>query len=133
MRTRFTMWLAALTFLAACHPGQVSPPTRPEPTGPRDQYLILGSELESTSRDNLYDAVRQLRPGWFTRQNRQQSGEDNIIVYLDDRQLGPATALRRFSVRSIHSVKYLSPTEAQVRYGQTNIGRPAILVEMARQ
>ena len=105
--------------------------TRPV-SGSKDPYLILANELESITRDNLYDAVRQLRPGWFTRPNRQRSGEDNIIVYLDDRQMGSVEALRRFPTRAVAAVRYLSPTEAQVRYGQINRGRPAIQVEMQR-
>ena len=121
--------IAVLT--AGCQSGQSSPRTRPE-SGSREQYLILAAELESTGRDNLYDAVHQLRPSWFSRVVRQRSGEASIIVYHDDRQMGDVTMLRRVSTRSVKSVRYLSPTEAQVRYGQINVGRPAILLETAR-
>lgn len=114
-----------------CRSGQSGSPTRPQSTT-RDQYLILADELDATNRDNLYDAVRQVRPGWFTRRTRNQQGDAGILVYLDDRQIGNATVLRRFSARDIDRVRYLSPTEAQVRFGQTNLGRPAILVETAK-
>lgn len=131
MRT-FVVGISILVLALGCRSSQSSPPTRPEPTASRDPYLILAAELESLDRDNLYDAVRQLRPAWFTRRTRQRTGEENILVYLDDRQMGSASTLRRFSSRTVQSVRYLSPTEAQVRYGQINIGRPAILIESAR-
>ncbi len=125
--------LAILALALACRPSNAGFPTRPDPATTRDPYLILVAELESAGRDNLYDAVHQLRPGWFTRRTRDRTGEQNIIVYLDDRQIGPVTALRRFSPRDVASARYLSPTEAQVRYGQINTGRPAIQLELARQ
>jgi hypothetical protein len=127
---KLMLGLTLLSFATACRSGQGSA-SRPEQGG-RDPYLILASELEAAGRDNLYDAVRQLRPGWFTRPNRQSSGESSIVVYLQDRQMGSVTALRNFPARSVESVRYLSPTEAQVRYGQSNLGRPAIQIEMSR-
>jgi hypothetical protein len=128
IRRSLPVLLATLTLILACAPG---PGARRTP--PRDQYLILAEELESTNRDNLYDAVRQLRPTWFTRVSRQKSGDDAIVVYLDDRQLGTPTTMKRFSARAVASVRYLAPTEAQVRYGQLNEGRPAILLATTKE
>jgi len=124
--------LFVLSAVLGCRSGQSGSPTRPH-QGPRDQYLILAAELEAVGRDNLYDAVRQARPGWFTRSTRNRTGDGSILVYFDDQPVGNATALRRFSTQAVDKVRYLSPTEAQVRYGQTNVGRPAILVETARR
>lgn len=120
--------LGVLLVVVACAKAGSS---RPESSG-TDRYYIEAKELHSVSRDNLYDAVHQLRPGWFTRTTRQRSGEDRILVYLDDRQVGDASTLRRFSAQSVESVRYLSPTEAQVRFGQINVGRPAIVLVSAR-
>lgn len=117
----------------ACRSGQSGPPSRPETSIPREQYLIVQAELDAVGRDNLYDAVRQLRPEWFSRRTRNQTGEEAILVYLDDRQMGTVTVMRRFSTHSVQNVRYLGPTEAQVRYGQMNQGRPAIQIELARQ
>jgi hypothetical protein len=120
--------LATTTLVAAC---KSAPGARPNV--PKDQYLILPEELESTNRDNLYDAVRQLRPTWFSRVNRQKSGDEALVVYLDDRQIGGPTTMQRFSARAVASVRYLGPTEAQVRYGQANQGRPAIALSTTRE
>jgi hypothetical protein len=123
---------SVLTLAIGCSTARSGPATRPDSES-RDPYLITAKELDAVGRDNLYDAVRQLRPGWLTRRTRQQAGEDNIIVYLDDRQFGTVLQLRQVSSRAVQTVRYLSPTEAQVRYGQINGGRPAILLESVRQ
>lgn len=126
------MRLLAITILllattAACRSGRTS---RPE--GHVDQYLILASELEASKQGNLYDAVRQLRPFWLSRNVRGRTGESAIAVYADDQLIGSLSALRRMSVFAVDRVRYMSPTEAQTRYGQTNGGRAAIVVELAR-
>jgi hypothetical protein len=128
----FALSFALLGVATGCGKKNESPGTRPEPTASRDPYLILADEIEKTSRDNLYDAVRQLRPGWFSRRTRNRTGDETIIVYLDDRQMGSVGSLRAVPVQAVRSVRYLSPTEAQVRYGQINVGRPAILLESNR-
>lgn len=46
--------------------------------------------------------------------------------------LGTVGTLSRFDVGSVHTVRYLAPTEAQIRFGQLNGGRAAILIELAR-
>lgn len=94
--------------------------------------MIRPVELEATRQANLYDAVRQLRPFWLTRDTRR-SGEGGIAVYLDDQYIGDASALRRLPIHATAVVRYMSPTEAQVRYGQVNALRAAIVVESARR
>ena len=120
--------LAALVLLvSACR--STTRPSRPTPeTG--DPYLISATELEASPRSNLYDAVWELRPRWFTRSSRADVGD--VIVYVGDQQVGRADALRRFQTSQVVALRYLSGTEAQVRYGQNNRGRPAIVVELVR-
>ena len=127
MRLLTSLLLASLV-LAGCR----APSGAAARASKKDPYLILAEELATTQRDNLFDAVRQVRPTWFSRISRQQSGDASIMVYLEDRQIGEAATLRRFSVQSVASVRYLAPTEAQVRFGQANGGRPAIVLEAAR-
>jgi hypothetical protein len=90
----------------------------------------LASELEATPRANLYDAVFELRPRWFTRSSRADVGD--VLVYIGEQMVGRADVLRRFQAAQVVELRYLTPTEAQVRYGQNNRGRPAILVELIR-
>jgi hypothetical protein len=118
---------AAVLALSACQ--SAARPSRPEP-GTGDPYLILASELEATPRANLYDAVFELRPRWFTRSSRADVGD--VLVYIGEQMVGRADVLRRFQAAQVVELRYLTPTEAQVRYGQNNRGRPAILVELIR-
>lgn len=111
--------LLCLAGVDAC----VSPGGR-RPPGPRDPYLITARELSETPTDNLYDAVSQLRPDWYRR--GRAGASRTIMVYLDDRHVGDVSALRNFSPQSVAEIRYLSVTEAQVRYGTRNLGRPAI-------
>jgi hypothetical protein len=121
----------SLVFLAAaCHQSR---PTRPSAES-RDQYLILAAELESTGQVTLYDAVRRARPGWFTRATRERlTGDNALMVYVDDQPIGTAGALRRYAVNFAARIRFMPPTEAQVRYGQNNGGRAAIVIETERR
>ena len=47
--------------------------------------------------------------------------------------MGAVDILRNVSTYTIEAVRYLAPTEAQVRYGQTNGMRPAIILEPKRR
>jgi hypothetical protein len=127
----FFVGLCCFAATLACYSS--SPASRPVPRSTDPYLIILAAELRATERGNLYDAVRQLRPNWFTRTTRNRgSNEENILVYFDDRQIGNVTHLRRFTIEAATTVRYLSPTDAQVRFGQINNMRPAILIESAR-
>ena len=99
-----------------------------------DQYLIVAAELQGVRQNNLYDAVRQLRPSWWTRDVRGGStpADRGIVLYVDDRNVGSATELRSYPVTFPARVRYMSPTEAQVRFGPANGMRPAIVIETER-
>src|SRR4051812_39036633 len=86
--------LAALAVVVAC--ASAGPPNAKQKEG--DQYLIVASDLQATNQPTLYDAVRQVRPGWFSRRIPGRSGEDAIAVYIDNHLLGPPSTLRRLRV-----------------------------------
>jgi hypothetical protein len=118
--------LFLIVMTSACASGR---PIRPSVGG--DQYHIVSEELRATRRSmNLYEAVRELRPFWFTRHVRTG---DAITVYFDDQRVGSATQLQRVPISAAGSVRYLSPTEAQVRYGPTHPSGPVIAVESHRR
>lgn len=115
--------------LAACSAGR---PIRPQPAG--DQYLIAQEELQRTKQENLYDAIRQTRPFWFTRDTRRAgAAAGDVAIYLNEQLIGGLAQLRRIPVAATARVRYLSSTEAQLRFGPPNGLRPAILVESERQ
>ena len=124
---RLTALLVGLSLAAGCR--SAAPSSRSGPEG-GDPYLIRVQELDASPRQNLYDAIWELRPRWFTRSVRSDVGD--VAVYVDDQLIGRADVLRRFQTQQVEEVRYLGATEAQVRYGQSNRGRPAILVTLSR-
>jgi hypothetical protein len=92
----------------------------------------LGQDVASTNQGNLYDAIYQLRPEWLTRTVAQRRGDDAIAAYVDEQYIGPVSTLKRIPTFNIKRVRYLSASEAQNRYGQTNALRAAIAVEQER-
>lgn len=131
MIARRVVFASAYAFFAAISACSSGRPARPRQQG--EQYLIAQAELESTKQQNLYDAIRQLRPFWLTREMRRgTSGDAQILVYLDQQQLGGIGQLARLPVSATARVRYMSAAEAQVRFGVMNGLRPAIIVETAR-
>ena len=127
-----TRWLSSLIVvlaLGAC--SGAGRPSRPLPPG--EQFVVLAAELERSGQTNLYDAIKRIRPFWFTRDTRNlPQGEGSIAVYLDDQQIGGTGALRRLPISTTAIVRYIFPAEAQLRFGQINGLRAAIAVESAR-
>lgn len=124
-RTSFALPLAisAMWLVTSCVPSR----SRASADPASDPYLVVASELESSVRANLYDALFELRPRWFTRSNRAEP-----FVYVDDQVQGTVGVLRRFLPHQVALARYLSPTEAQVQYGQRNLGRAAIVLTLGR-
>lgn len=120
--------ISLMALMIACHTGRG---VRPQ-SGQGDQYLIMATELEASKQLNVYDAIRQLRPSWMTRPVRGRTGESTVAIYIDDRFIGTLSALRRISIMGVDRVRYMSPVEAQTRFGQNNGGRAAIVVESAK-
>lgn len=119
----------SLAFLTiGCHSGRS---VRPQP-GAGDQYLITAAELDPAKHATVYDAVRQLRPFWLTRNVRGRTGDNRISVYLDDQYIGTLGVLRRLPVTSAERLRYMTLTEAQTRFGSNNGGRAAIIVDTSK-
>ena len=125
--------VAGLTTAACRRPASESPvrPERPR-SAAGSLYLIEGDELKVATAQNLYDVVRLRRPAWLTRTVRNAQGNDAIVVYMNDRKVGTLNVLRDIPVEAARSLQYLSPTEAQVRYGPSHGRLAAIVVEIAK-
>ena len=93
----------------------------------------MKSELAEAVQSNLYDALLQVRSTWFSRRSRT-GGAQLIYIYLDDPLMGTtAGTLRSVSVNFPDRVRYLSPTDAQIRFGIRNNMAAAIVLEVDRQ
>jgi hypothetical protein len=89
-------------------------------TPDKDPDMIVAEELDGTKGATVYDAVRQLRPGWIlrSRPNPALPGQGNLIIYVDGQRYGAGIdGLRTIPLSAAFSVQYLSPTSAQARFG----------------
>ena len=110
-RSRITLTLVVAfglaTALAACSSGGGS-------SGPRrDPNLITTEELGEYTTLSALDVIRRLRPRWL-----QSRGQTSVQVIQDGARLGdPQNALRSIPVSDIAEMRFLSASDATMRYG----------------
>ena len=105
------------TGLAGCASGESGGPRR-------DPNRITVEELADYTTLTALDAVRRLRPRWL--QGRGAGNMPQLIV--DGARMGDAqNPLRSLSVSDIQEIRYLTASDATMRYG-TNFPGGAIVV-----
>ncbi len=113
---------ALVTGLAACASGGGSGGPR------RDPNLITMEELTDHSTLTALDAVRRLRPRWLTGRGAGTGGSNTPQLMLDGARMGDAAqGLRSISVADVQEMRYLSASDATMRFG-TNFPGGAIIV-----
>ncbi len=135
--------VALLTVLlanSACASGGAAPGAAPndamapQPRG--DRNLVGGEEIRRTNAADLYDALRQLRPGVFLSRGKNTPQEGAIgtaplpIVYVDGVMKGDVSALHQVQIGTVREVRILSGTEATQRFGTGHVAG-ALLVSLA--
>ncbi len=100
----------------------------------RDPDLITQAELATSPYNDLYDAIRTLRPemlaphgGGAASASLTNQGSYVLTVYQDGVKLSGVSALRNIPVGSVRSVRYLNASDATQQYGTGN-GMGAIVV-----
>ena len=116
---RFTIALVCLLGLASCSSSNAA--RAPRDVAPsHDADLLTAGELSNVTGSNVYDAVRQLRPQWIIRShpNPLLANQANLIIYVDGTRYGAGIdGLRQITIRSVYSVRYFSPANAEGRFG----------------
>lgn len=117
--------ICVLLFTAgACYPGSAGAPSDSE-RGPSRENRASGSsaptsstidavELQQVAGSNLYDAINQLRPGFFASRNGTSllnEPGDEILVVLDRHVLGGVSELRGIATKITKSVRRLSAAD----------------------
>lgn len=119
-RHKVSMLCVALV-AASCGTGR-TPDASPVPSG---DEVLLEEEIQMSNAGNLYDAIRMRRPRWLQRsQTRPTSltrAPAEVVVYLDGQRFGGPESLQRLTARSALWVEFLSPSEAQARFGHDNL------------
>lgn len=105
--------------------------------------VIEEEELQEASGSNAYDIVQSLRPSWLrARRGRdafpqaddnpdQPDGGGGPVVYVDGSEFGDVETLRQIGRDDLEEMEYLSPSDAQTRFGLDHDGG-AILVTLRR-
>ena len=96
----------------------------------RSSEILTKEEFEGSTASDALDLVQQYRPMWL--RARQTSIHDptagQVEVYVNGVRTGPVTRLREIPARAVREMRYLSPSQARMRYEATN-GGPVIAVE----
>lgn len=100
-------------------------PRSNDPGGIRASDVLTIDEISKSQSQNAYDAVRRLRPAFLASRGPTtllQRQERQIVVYLDGRRYGDVESLRTITTDGIFEVRYLSPNQAQQRWGMNHAG-----------
>jgi len=114
---RWILALALLLISTACAPNGVS--------GNRGgaRMVILHEEILDSGARNAFDLVQIRRPQWLRVRGNQSIGnptEETPTVYFNNTRMGGSDALRAIPLVSIQSVQFLSPAQANLRWGVGN-------------
>lgn len=131
---RFPRLLLAIPLLVLLVPLACAPASTGAPGegARRDPNRITTQEIDDAPHSDAYDLVRRLRPRWLqSRGARSVTQTSDIVVYLDNVQIGGPRSLRDIQPSSVAELVYLDPATATQRWGT---GHPygAILVVTSR-
>ncbi len=118
-RIRLLSLLAIVVIAGACASSGGS--SRPR----RDRNLITTADLaELTGLSSALQAIQQLRPAWL--RARPRTGLPT--VYRNNSRWGENPgALRNISIANVREIRFLSATDATIRWG-TNVSGTVILI-----
>jgi hypothetical protein len=110
---RFTTVALLVLLAAACASSQGS-----RTSGRRDARILTAEEIRASSSSNLYDVIRSYRPEWLIKRGQTSINlEGDIVVYVDNVALGGPESLKSIDAHSVQSARFMSASEAQMRYG----------------
>ncbi len=92
--------------------------TRPVRSAGRE--VITAAEIVASRVQDVYQAVSQLRPEFLRRRSlslAQPYRTPEVLVYLDELEFGTAESMRNIPLSRVRLIRYLSPTEASLRWG----------------
>jgi hypothetical protein len=128
-----TARLAILVVLGAAslecaQPGAVAEGSGDVPVS-HDRSVLSAAELHTATDQYLYDVVQRLRPDWLrvhgaTAIANGMGGNptaDPVRVYIGMVRLGGPEVLTRVPTVQAESLKFFSPSEAQLRFGPGNV------------
>lgn len=100
-------------------------PRNTDPGGVRSSDVLTIDEILTSKTQNAYDAVRRLRPSFLQTRGpttllARNETPNAPLVYLDNRRYGDVESLRTITVDGIYEIRYLSPNQAQLKWGMNH-------------
>jgi hypothetical protein len=92
--------------------------------------VITAAEIVAARVTDAYQAVLELRPEFLRRRGAASIpsfAPKPVVVYLDEMPWGTAESLRHIPLERVRLIRYISPMEADLRWG-TGHSSGAILV-----
>ena len=83
--------------------------------------VLTAAEIVASKVTDAYQAVTQLRPDFLRRRSNSvtmaPSRPSALSVYLDELPFGNVESLRSIPLERVRIIRYLSPFEAELRWG----------------
>ena len=119
-RKSVILWtLAAALACGKAHEGGGAP-------APSSGQVLGEADILSSKANNMYDAINIRRPEWLRRSGSRPTSltepPAETVVYVDGQRFGTIESLVRIAPTAVRYAEYLSPSEAQARYGANNLG-----------
>lgn len=128
-RVSFVLVGLSLTACAAA-----TTPDRPIFAG-AGRDVLTAAEIVASSVTDAYQAVAQLRPEFLRRRNHLQMTTFAPIaarVYLDELAFGNIESLRYIPLDRVRLIRYVSPTDADIRWGGSHPAGAILVTTLKR-
>jgi hypothetical protein len=81
--------------------------------------VLTAAEIVAARVTDVYQAVSQLRPEFLRRRGETMLAypASAVQVYVDDLPFGTSDALRLIPLDQVRLIRYISPVEADLRFG----------------
>ena len=107
-----------IALLVAAVAGCASTSSTSRRSASRDTRVLTAEEIRQSSAANMYEVIRSYRPEWLIKRGQTSINlEGDIVVYVDNVALGGPESLRTIDVHSVQSARFMTASEAQMRYG----------------
>lgn len=126
--------LVAGALLTAC--ATSSTPSPRSPVAGFGREVLTAAEIVAARVTDAYQAVTQLRPEFLRRRPGSLAispfAEVPIAVYLDEMPYGRAESLRQIPLDRVRLIRYVSTTEANLRFGGSHPGGAILVTTQAK-
>ena len=117
--------------ISACSASSAS--TRPFISG-AGREVLTAAEIVAARVTDVYQAVAQLRPEFLRRRPTAltYAGQPTVpmSIYVDEMPFGTTESLRYIPLDRVRLIRYLSPTEANLKFGGAHPGGAIIVTTL---